>query len=196
MRTILAFLLIIGNSYAYSNGNSYPDAPDKPLKRPSFVSPEKAVPVERYNSETFRNDPTVLIAEASPLQIKELPETPKEVEVTPIVDVQPIIDIEPTITVSWEEAPKMEELIQESRPVCNFISTNTGGSCKEWNLRLYWWFRAQGLHPDIQVGKKEGADHMWLELDDIIFDATDWRYNGKLKEECPMYEVGSFEVIK
>lgn len=71
------------------------------------------------------------------------------------------------------------DIIQDSYPVAKYIAEHTQGSCKEMNLRLYWWLRSKGYYPLVQLGTKEGQGHLWLELDGKILDATDWRYHGK-----------------
>ena len=85
-------------------------------------------------------------------------------------------------------------VIFESTRIARYISDLNQGTCQEQNLKYYWWFRSKGICPLVQVGKKLGSWHLWLQWDDKIFDATDWKYNGmsvtSLKD---IYVVGVYD---
>lgn len=80
--------------------------------------------------------------------------------------------------------------------VSRVIAETNKGTCQEQNLEYYWWFRSKGYAPLVMVGKKLGQAHLWLQVGDTIYDATDWRYNGKSVAELKdVYKVGNYEKL-
>lgn len=71
------------------------------------------------------------------------------------------------------------DIRQDSFPISAFIFEHVQGDCKDKNLALFFWFKSKGYSPKIKAGTKEGSGHLWLELDGIVYDATDWRFNGR-----------------
>ena len=92
-----------------------------------------------------------------------------------------------------------ENFLTNSRIVARMIYENRreGEACKELNMNMYIWLRSQGLHPDVQIGIKEGQGHLWLELDGRIIDVTDPTYYGKLANDLHnVYILSELEQIK
>ena len=93
----------------------------------------------------------------------------------------------------YYERVRESNIRTESFKIGKIISETPPGTCEEENLRLYWWFRSQGYIPLVQVGKKNGEGHLWLEWNDRIYDATDWNYNDKKVEAAKAYKRADYE---
>jgi hypothetical protein len=89
---------------------------------------------------------------------------------------------------------QFDRLIKQSNVVSAIILSEAPNNCLVANLRLYWWFRSKNEFPSIEVGKKNGQGHVWLFLNDTIFDATDPSYNGKPYSKLDkIYKVSPYE---
>lgn len=91
-----------------------------------------------------------------------------------------------------------ENIIKDSIPYARSIYENRreGESCQELNMNFYVWMRSRGFHPDIQVGKKNGSGHLWIEYKGIIFDVTDPRYYGKQAKDVKDVYVPLSEMLQ
>lgn len=73
-----------------------------------------------------------------------------------------------------------EFLLKEVNQISIQILSENPSDCKEANMKLYWYLRSKGYEPLIQFGKKDGAGHLWIELNSRIYDVTDPKFNDSL----------------
>ena len=112
MKTLILFLLLTANAFAYTNGNSFSDAPEKaftPVGSQYTATKEPQVAVDRHvlDASDYRNDATILIAGRRVAPKFEVSE-PKPAPIELIREVLPPSDKEVTITATIEsdtEAP-------------------------------------------------------------------------------------------